>query len=460
MGTGERLAWLLLAAAILAAIVLIPPVVGAADNGDFSKLVGRFDMATPAGDEGRFVTPRWVFDARNRYIDSYYSSELLILFPLVGAVRGAGLPAFDLRLAGVAHAAVFLLAWSLLLTPAARLGRGRFLLLPLAGVLFCDLMYSSYYNSFHMDTAAFLFLLLTSVLFVRVSLRPSGLAALAFLAASVLLVVSKTQHSLLAIPLAGLIAWRGPRLWPGHGRACALGGAAAVLAGAAFLFATTPRGYERPSLFSTIFYGILPRSPDPAGDLRILGLDESYRKYIGLRSYVQGAPVDDPEFQKNFDVRTSHAGLARLYLLRPGRAFGMLAGGMDNASLQRVFELGNFARESGEPERGNSHRFSVWSDLKRAVFGLHGMRYLLWTLALAAGLVVAVRRDSRFLPAALALAAAAAIEMLLGTLADPLEICRHLFVFNALLDVIFVSLVTVAVARVSSSGRPPGSARS
>ena len=461
MSTGERLAWLLLAAAILTSIVLIPPVVGAADNGDFSKLVGRFDMASPPDDEGRFVTLRWVFDERNRYIDTYYSSDLLIRWPLIRTVRDVlGSRAFDLRVAGVAHAAVFLLAWWLLLAPAAALGRGRFLLLPVTAVVFCDLMYSSYYNSFHMDTAAFLFLVLAAVLFVRAALRPSGAAAVAFLVAAVLLVVSKTQHSLLAIPLAGLIAWRGPRLWPGRGRTFASAGVVAVFAGAVFLFATTPHGYGRYSLFSTIFYGILPRSPDPAGDLRILGLDDTYRKYIGVRAYMPEAPLEDPAFQKEFDGHTNHLGLARLYVSRPGRAFGMLAGGMDYAGLQRVFELGNFTRESGAPERAHSRRFAVWSDLKRAVFGAHGVRYLAWVFALAAGLVVAVHRDDRFLPAALALAVGAGIEMLLGTLADPLEICRHLFAFNALLDVILVSLVAALVARLSLPRMQPGSTQS
>ena len=75
---------------------------------------------------------------------------------------------FDLRYVGLIHGALFLLAIVLFvplmkdLAPWARYALGFVVLF-----VFGDVAYVSYMNSFYMDVAAYLFLLLATVLYLR-----------------------------------------------------------------------------------------------------------------------------------------------------------------------------------------------------------------------------------------------------------------------------------------------------
>src|ERR1051326_7092485 len=75
---------------------------------------------------------------------------------------------FDLRWMGLIHGLLFLNAAYLLQRLLAGWGRWRRFFL-WAAIVYCfgDVMYVSYFNSFYMDAAAYVFLLLALVLFLR-----------------------------------------------------------------------------------------------------------------------------------------------------------------------------------------------------------------------------------------------------------------------------------------------------
>ncbi len=55
---------LLLAAAAVASQIFVPPVVGLADNGDFVKVIGYFDLGAPPEDSNRFADTTYTFDKK------------------------------------------------------------------------------------------------------------------------------------------------------------------------------------------------------------------------------------------------------------------------------------------------------------------------------------------------------------------------------------------------------------
>jgi hypothetical protein len=221
-----------------------------------------------------------------------------------------------------------------------------------------------------------------------------------------------------------------------------------VLAATAFSETAAPADYAADGYYSVIFTRILPNSKDVPGDLRDLGLDDSYRRYIGTHAYSDTAGMNNPEFVRVFRQRTSYARLAWFYLKHPGRTWEILRAAMGDAGRQRPL-LGNFDRSTGFPEFTESRRFTRWSSLKQSIFYERGAVYVVYFVCLAAlvcGLAIARRRTlPRGLPqAACVVGVMALLEMLVAALGDAVDTGRHFFLFNCLLDV----LAVVALALV------------
>jgi hypothetical protein len=315
---------------------------------------------------------------------------------------------------------------------------------------FTDVMYVSYFNSFYMDTAALLFLFLAVVSFLR-ALRWQGPADRWLLVVSaVLLITSKTQHFPLGIPIALLLAWKGGLLTPGRGWLFRTLSVTTVMASTAFSAQLgTPSYYPALGTYTVIFFELLPKSKDVVSDLKELGLDESYQRYVGTFAFSSDAGMRDPQFAEAFARKVSYAGIARFFVKHPARALEVCVSRLDSAGRQRP-PVGNFDRQTGFPEHTESRTLALWSGLKARIFSEHGGRYLLSALSLAflVTVVAFVRRAS--LPAGMpiaagALAAMMLLELLVASFADALDPERHFSLFSALTDLLLVSGVCLAV---------------
>jgi hypothetical protein len=102
--------------------------------------------------------------------------------------------------------------------------------------------------------------------------------------------------------------------------------------------------------------------------------------------------------------------------------------------------MGNFDQRTGLPPFTETHEFAFWSNAKRALFHLHGVRYLscfVLTAALICGIATA-RRST--LPSVLvagiyAIAGMDITEVLVAALADAVDVTRHYFIAATILDV-------------------------
>src|SRR6476469_9117942 len=163
------------AAAVLATILFVPPPVGMADDGDFNKVTRAFDFDANAPDNDdrwyKFIFLDYKFDPAWHWWSGFPSSEMLLVIPALAMNRLVSKPGtVDLRVMGVVHAGLFLLALAVFLPLLREVPFRRGILMSAATILvFCDVMYASYYNSFYMDSAALLFLLLAVVFFLRVA---------------------------------------------------------------------------------------------------------------------------------------------------------------------------------------------------------------------------------------------------------------------------------------------------
>jgi hypothetical protein len=272
----------LVLAAIIGYQLFVPPSIGLANNGDFGKVTGLFGFDSPPGDTYSYIDLKYRFESRYHYNSGFYSSEtLLVPVALVLNNIFSKDGSFDLRWMGLVHGSLFIFAVYLLQSLLAEMGRRRRVFLwTSVTIVFGDAMYASYFNSFYMDAAAYVFLMLAVVLFLRSVAWRRKSDAFCLVICVVLVLLAKSQHAILGLWLAPLFAFFGGSLWPGKGRSFAIASTAAVVAAMILSVKASPSDYAARGYYSVIFTQILPHSQNVRADLESLGLDDSYEKLI------------------------------------------------------------------------------------------------------------------------------------------------------------------------------------
>jgi hypothetical protein len=454
----RRLEWAAFNCASAAVVfqLFIPPVLALANNGDFGKITGRFGLYAPYENENKFAATKYTIAAKYRWDSGFRSSESLIAMAALALNKAVSKPgSFDIRCVGAIHAALYLFAFYLLASLAGGMPGWRGAVVLAVGVaVVADAMYVTALNSFYMDTAALVFLLLSTGFYLRALRWRRMRDRIGLLVCLPLLMASKMSHIAMALIFLALILWTRREL--GASRAWL---ATFALAGAAALVMVrlgTPWDYAPIPCFNVIFYQILPQSKNVHTDLVELGLDDSYAAYIGTHSYTSGR-MDDPKFERVFSERTGFKRLALFYVRHPSVPWRLLLSGLSEAGRQRA-DLGNYDKSTGAKEFAESDTFALWSGAKRQVFAWRGGVYLAYTVGVLAALCIAAYRGRGSVPgitiAACAFAAMVAVELLTSSLADVLDIVRHHFLFTAMLDMALVFLLAaVLVEHGDSSDR-------
>ncbi len=452
------------AACLLALQLLVKPIVGLADNGDFANVMGPAGLARvePAPDRYfRWAATELAFTEPEKDPERYATTETLLARAAVGAARLAGARRFDIRVMGGLHVAILLagvgfwIAASRDLAPAARWIGGVLLVF-----VFTDVGYAAPLNTLYGQAASLVFFLVTSGI-AALAIRRGALAGAwlpAYFLAATLFACSKPQESLHAPLLAVLgvaLAWGNRRR-----RAGAIGLAVVLLAAAHVYFRAAPQVIRRVVLYQTLFTEMLPNSPDPAADLRRVGLPASYSRYSGTTAYHEDSPLGDPAFRKELDTALGYLALARIYLSEPGRAYSVLRRAAWKGARIRPPFFGDLPKDTGAPERAQSRRFALWSDLK---FRARPWTLWIWAALLVGPAVVVAATWRRASPRGrmaraglLLLCAMAALELAVCAFADAhIELVRHLYVFHAMIDLLLIASVVWLVQSFAKRRRAP-----
>jgi len=355
-----------------------------------------------------------------------------------------------------------------LLRPLCGIARFTFSLLALW--IFADIGLLAYFNSFYSDVPAALGGLaaafIAANLLAAKRLAPAPL--LLFGLAALLFITSKAQHGVWGPVPAGFAFLAGWRASGKHTRIAGLLVGVALLAATAWVLGSTPGWYRAQARFNLIFFKIAKNSPSPARDLADLGLGPQDERYIGLHSYVQGGPMQNPAWVDSFRVKSTYGQVMKFYLRRPSRALAILRADLDDQAWQRrALDLSNFQRQSGRPEGAWTTSLGSWSALRSWVSRVWPAHIVLWLiLAPAAALwgvaargwqaktpapqdQFAIRDASRWRRALawtmLAVSLAALGEFGFASLSDAIETARHLLMFHVFSDIaIFLGLVLAA----------------
>ena len=393
-------------AALLGIRLFTRPVIGMANNGDFERLLCPAGLHYPA----HLEWPEKYFYRINRTFEIgpvpdncalYVTSGTLLVQAALWVNRAlfAQERSFDIRVLGLVHCALFVATFLIILL-ATRHWRlaSRAILFYLLIVVFADVGYVVYMNSFFGEPATLLFFLASGGLFAlllslpddaeRRSAPRNALALLvlaAFLGGCALFVASKPQNYIMCVPCVLLCGYLvvARRAWAL--KLLAAAGIVLLAVVALQLFQRVDRGFARMQLFDIVFLDVVGHSPDPEGDLRELDLPEEFHVYLGMSAWQQDSPYSDPAFLHEFE-KVTYGSVAKLYLRHPTRLLDDL-----RRSAHQVFDVrikekfGHYEPSSGKPGRAQSTSFALWSQIRESVFPRR-----LWFLVLFAAINLGV----------------------------------------------------------------------
>jgi hypothetical protein len=450
-------------AGILAWQLFLPGFIGIANNGDFEKVAGWLCLAqrgTPTN--FTYFHPDFVWGVRNFWDSPYRSSETALGWLAIHLANAAHEGAhFDIRwLAGI-HVALCLLAFAVLLFALRKLP--AWVQAVTAGVpllIFTDACYAAMLNSFYMDAAAFCSLLLLTAIAVWMSAgeEPRIGQLVLFFFAACLFVTSKTQHAIWAFFPAGFLVAASIGSKTRLLRVLAWGMAAVVLIAGVTMEVTADRAYKGQALFNVLFARIGAQGPAAMPDLLKLGVKPEEARYLGMHSYMP----DSPSFQwaEEFYERIGFRRLLGWYLSHPVKTFRMIRSGLLwEEELMRANNLGNYRIEEGHRPSERTRRFALWSDLRSRLFHRAPWYLPVWYALFFTGCAIVIaRRHSRVWTRmawlALGIGLLGAGEFLASSLADCLDVSRHLFLFHACTDLTFCFAAAWAVQGLRRRKKP------
>jgi len=381
---------LLLAAwgALLGFRLFLEPFVGIANNADFARLLCQVDIRYPE----HLTWPEKYFVWINKTFEfgppdpgcGNYDVSTMVPLKAALAIHHFFRPdarTIDLRWMGLVNSILMVAAIGLVLAATRRWRSSlRVILLCLLTLVFADIGYAVYLNSFYPEPTSLQFFLMTAGLFLILLLPGNtGIRASAgrilwrsfvivlFILSYGMFALSKPQNYMLSFCSVLLVA---PlllrRTW--LERALLVLGTAAVILCSLIPFTRTDPVFRRMQIFDIVFFDITPNSPDPKVELRDLGLPEEYTEHVGKAAWGPGTPMGHPDFIANID-RITYPVLAKFYLTHPRALWDDLS-----RAATIVFDVrvagwyGHYAPESGKPERSQSTAFSAWSDLRETLF--------------------------------------------------------------------------------------------
>jgi hypothetical protein len=366
---------------------------------------------------------------------------------------------FDLRVLGALHLVLFLGGVGLLVAasravpwPARAAGAALLVL------VFTDVGYLAPFNSFYTQTASLLFLLLTAGAACLAATRRGPVPFAAYFVFAALFVGSKPQESLHGPILAAFGVFVAVASGAGRREKAISWILAAALCGfSVWYFRSSAPEYRRLAKFNAVFLELVPSSPTPARDLQDLGMDPAWAAFALKPAYPEGLRLEALD-------ELGYGRLLRFYLARPARFASLVRRAAPSAFELRPQALGNFEKSTGRPPRAKSDRFAVWSGLRSRLSPVAVVALLVLAGAAAASAAWPVRAASpsdRIARAGIvAVAAMAATELFVCILADALfGLPRHLYLFQALADLLLIGIVVRAIALWVSRPRRLAGAR-
>jgi hypothetical protein len=466
-----EIAGVLIAAILLLNSLMIRPVIGVADNGDFARIMHTTGLQHMSSDyheryfgylNREYVVTPPKLDAPSE--ESYFSTEVLYVnvAKLLCRLITGNDRIFDIRYLAFVYSCIFLASLFVLMRYGRQISpAGGVLLAALLLLVFMDAGYVAYFNSLYGEAVSLTSLLLTvasALLLVRQE-KPRLMTLVCFFGAAILLAGAKAQNAPLGIILAAfslrLYHLRKDSDWKKLTAVlCIL---LVLLSAKSYL--SIPEGIRTCNKYQSVFFGVVKDSQTPERDLKELGIDPKFAILAGTNYFMKEYPMDigNPGLQQQLRERVSPFKTALFYLRHPARYLQKL-----ELSAFYGFKLvegfGNYEKAEGRGYGAVTQSFRAWSNFKVNIVP-HSL--LLIVVFFCAYLLVLVRyyikySSSRKYKLSLEILflvwLTGSIQFIIPIIADgEADLSKHLFLFNACLDFLFVTAMFWLTALASKS---------
>lgn len=443
-------------------LLMIPPVLGLADSGDFARVMGGAGIApldpNESYEDRYFGFSHQYYGYGGYMLGGYFSTHVLLVTIAAWIGRIVSLDHFDMRVLGCCYAALYIWAMALLIRSSPKADNRKATLAVSAVLAAClvlifgDIGYIVYFQSFFGEPYALIATLLTvgAVLALLASDKPSGAMLAIFIGAALALATSKIQNAPLGFAFA-LLAWRmlklrDDRTW----RKQVWTGAIVLVVCSALMIVVAPDRLKHTNLYQSIFFGVLKNSPDVASDMKELGIPDKYAGLAGTNYFQKDTviPQSDPVLHREVLERLSHKDIALYYARHPSRFIQKLEVAAYNGVYIRPLYLGNYDQSAEKPRGAVSHAFSAWSEWKVKTMphtlGIFLVFYAFYYVALAWIWLRTVSRRLRLgLETMAIIGIAGAFAVFVAIIGDgEADMGKHLFMFNVCFDMMVISIVT------------------
>lgn len=470
---------------ILAAVLMIRPITGVADNGDFARIMNSTGLSylTDSREDRYygFVNRIYGIGPTIPFGGGYLSTQIPLVWIAATASEAlTGNSAFDIRFLGAIY--VLLLTFAAFMTTGfLRRRAGPAALIPavILILVFCDTGYTAYFNSLYGEPVTFVFLLLMTGAALAIGAggrkngdrhvegresstfeRPAFWLFVVFCVASLFFTGAKLQNvpgGILASLLCIRLGWLGRLpLW----RKTAVVAAVSIVMVSIVCYFNVSYEIKVCNRYQSVFYGVLRGSGDPAGDLKELGLDPSLAVLAGTNYFMESYPVDihTREFKRMIFDNVSYGKIGSYYLRHPARLLQKLVFAAENG-FQLKTGFGNYEKYPGIEYKQNSAVLTFWSDFKLRVLP-HTIPFLLLfftviLLVLAYEYRKANIPERRFLVEFFGfIAMIGAMQFVLPIIADgEADASKHLFLFNLSFDILFGAGLTYLILKSAAAVR-------
>lgn len=446
-------------ASILTFILMVKPIVGIADNGDFSRIMSSTGLGYYSDNaDGRFfsfINRLYSINEAPLKLQEFYASTEIIFVKLAILLNKLVVNngTFDIRFLSLLYLTLFLFSIYIVIKynkqkPAVV----NWMLALLLVVVFADIGYVSYFNSLYGEAVSYTFLFLTvSIALYLVKQQNKSIWVLSgYFLASLFLIGAKVQNVPLAVVLIlfgfRLRQFRKDRLW----KAVIVISSFLLIISSAAIYQSTPNRIKNCNKYQTVFYGILKDSPNPEKDLKELGLDPKFAALAGTNYFTANLPYDikDPNMDKELYNKISRGKILEFYLKHPVRYMAKLEKTANNAFTIRQEGFGNYEKSENVKPGQMAYSFSLWSSLKKSVLP-NSLLFVVLFYVFFFGILIMQHIKTKeasgktYIEVFMLIGVIGITQFLVPVLGDgEADLSKHLFLFNVSFDMMLVISLT------------------
>lgn len=446
------------AALIMVYALILPPVIGLADNGDFYRAMDGMGIYKL----DRFQEDQYLNYAGTKFgVYKYYNENGSRLISSQQIFIGAALlldrivtgedQLFDIRFLGILLIVYACISIYLLLdyVTYGRSVKEGWVLSAVCVFMFADTGYTAYFNSFFPEGLVYVSFLgaMSCALLITQKRYPFQWMFPVFAVNSMVMITAKQQNAaaapvllLICLIMAGF-AGKSRK----SDRILALSGGGILLLCGIFAAAVFPQSHMKMDQYHAMIRGVMRESENPEEALSFFGMNPQYSILNETNSFERYLPVDaeDEILEDGFYDKYDFVSICAYYLSHPDTLLRALTDAVQEAYIISPDILGNYDRSEGKMPGERTSFFKGYSTFKRHAVPATVGFVIIWILLAALN-----RKDREKLMILLCMILIGLMQIGISVVGSGgTDLPKRVFLYNAAFDLAtYVSMSSVIVS--------------